>query len=535
MPHGQWLCRVKDTVRGKLPRLRGLRARMLLLFVAVYAVTGILLFVGFGFILSRLTERLGTVVTRMQVSANAALVREPLTREISLARQLAASPLLQSWARSESHPGLRAQALAELESFRLRFSGGSWFYAIDSSLHYYYNDARNRYAGKELAYTLDPARPSDAWYFATRRQVADYALNVSPSEQLGLVKVWTNVVVRDREGRLLGVAGSGIDLSEFLRRFIDRGDLGIDNILVDSDLYVQAHPNPALIDFNTIAGTRGSRTRLDRLLGPQAAGLIRGRLAGLSAPPAGLSAAQRVEVVPVTVEGRPRLVGIAYLPELKWYALAVVDLDRVIDPWVFLPLLAVAVLAVLAATLLLGWRIDRIVLRRLTPLARSARLLEHGDYSLPPAADRDDEIGDLTSAFSVMASAVQTHTGTLEAEVQSRTEILALQKEALDRKNRELEQTLAHVNHLEGLLPVCSHCKRIRLDPPAPGAPERWVSLEEYLKLETTVQFSHGICADCLRLLYPDFVDTVLDKRRRPEEQPEAGPADRGPATAGEP
>jgi hypothetical protein len=125
--------------RGHLRRLGGLRPRMLILILAVYVATGVLLLVGFEAILTRITERLGTVVARMQVLANKSLIREPLTREIALARQLAASPLLRSWALDEDNPGLRGQALAELESFRRQLSSGTWFYAIDRTLHYYFN------------------------------------------------------------------------------------------------------------------------------------------------------------------------------------------------------------------------------------------------------------------------------------------------------------------------------------------------------------------------------------------------------------
>ncbi|MEI8190325.1 MAG: HAMP domain-containing protein [candidate division NC10 bacterium] len=444
---------------------------MLILILAIYVATGVLLLVGFEAVLTRVTERLGTVVARMQVLANKSLIREPLTREIALARQLAASPLLQSWARDEDNPRLRSQALAELESFRRRLSSGTWFYAIDRTLHYYFNDAQDSHAGKELAYTLDPSRPSDAWYFATRERVTDYALNVSPSEQLDLVKVWVNVVMRDAAGRPLGIVGSGIDLSDFLRRFIDRGDLGVENILVDQELYVQAHPNRKLIDFDSVTRGEQARVRLDSLFGGESLERLQGAVARLAGGQAD------AEVISLTVDGRRRLVGVAYLPELKWYALTVVDLAKVIERRAFLPLLALAAALLLAFGVLVGWLIDRLVLRRLVPLAASAGRLQQGDYSVRLSPDREDEIGSLTSAFSVMAAAICAHTSTLENEVRKRTETLELQNDALDRKNRELEQTLTHVKRLEGLLPVCSSCKRIRVDPPQPGGLDRWVSL----------------------------------------------------------
>lgn len=517
MPRTHGRLELPESLRGLRRRMRGLRPRMLLLILAVYVATGALLLVGFEVILAGVTERLGTLIARMQVLANRSLIREPLTREIALARQMAASPLLRSWADNEEDPNLRAQARAELESFRLRFASNTWFYAVDKTLHYYFNDARGSYAGRELAYTLNPSLPSNAWYFATRERVADYALNVSPSEQLGVVKVWVNVVMRDGAGRPLGIAGTGIDLSEFLRRYIDRGELGLENLLADQGLYVQAHPNRELIDFDSVARGEQARVRLDRLFGEDAFARLTETVARLA------DSRADAEVVPVTMDGRRRLVGVAYLPELKWYALAVVDLAKVIERRAFLPLLFLAAALLLAFAVLVGWLIDRLVLRRLLPLAESADRLKQGDYAVQLTPDREDEIGHLTSAFSVMAGAVRAHTGTLEHEVQKRTETLELQKDALDRKNRELEQALTHVKRLEGLLPVCSGCKRIRVESATPGGPSRWVSLEDYIQTETAVQFSHGICGDCIRRLYPEQADRLLHKMRQAGADPNAG------------
>jgi len=495
---------IREMALSRLRRFCGLRPRMLAMILAVYVATGALLLIGFEVVLSRVSERLGAVVARMQVTANKSLIGEPLTREIALVRQMAASPLLQSWARNEQDLALRSHALAELESFRLRLASGTWFYAIDQSLRYYYNDAQNSHAGQELAYILDPSRPSDSWYFATRRRVTDYALNVSPSEQLGLVKVWINVIMRDPAGRLLGIVGSGIDLSDFLRRFIDRGDLGVENILVDQDLYVQAHPNRELIDFDSVTRRDHTRVRLDRLFGGETLARLQGVVSRLAASRAD------VEVLSLTGDGRRRLAGVAYLPELNWYALTVVDLDKVIERRAFLPLLALAAMVLLLFAVLVGWLIDRLVLRRLLPLAESAGRVRRGDYAVQLVPDRQDEIGRLAEAFSVMAASVRKHTDQLERTVAKRTESLTRQTEVLDQKNRELEQTLMLVKRLEGLLPVCANCKRIRVDSVQAGAADRWISLEEYLRTATTVRFSHAICEECVRAVYPEDADTIL-------------------------
>ncbi len=57
---------------------------------------------------------------------------------------------------------------------------------------------------------------------------------------------------------------------------------------------------------------------------------------------------------------------------------------------------------------------------------------------------------------------------------------------------------LRRVKHLEGFLPICSHCRRIR-------AGDQWVSLETHLHDHSDARLSHGLCPDCLREHYPEF------------------------------
>lgn len=68
-------------------------------------------------------------------------------------------------------------------------------------------------------------------------------------------------------------------------------------------------------------------------------------------------------------------------------------------------------------------------------------------------------------------------------------------------KTESLEHALAEVRTLRGLLPICARCKSIRDDEGL------WSSVEEYLRDRTDVAFTHGICPDCMRELYPDDED----------------------------
>jgi PAS domain S-box-containing protein len=63
----------------------------------------------------------------------------------------------------------------------------------------------------------------------------------------------------------------------------------------------------------------------------------------------------------------------------------------------------------------------------------------------------------------------------------------------------ELKGALAQVKMLSGLLPICSHCKKIRDDK------GYWNQIEAYLTKHSEAKFSHGICKECAKKYYPDF------------------------------
>jgi hypothetical protein len=65
----------------------------------------------------------------------------------------------------------------------------------------------------------------------------------------------------------------------------------------------------------------------------------------------------------------------------------------------------------------------------------------------------------------------------------------------------ELQTAMAEINTLRDILPICSACKKIRDDQ------GYWNKLEAYLYKHSKVQFSHGFCPDCLKKLYPGYVD----------------------------
>jgi DNA-binding response OmpR family regulator len=95
------------------------------------------------------------------------------------------------------------------------------------------------------------------------------------------------------------------------------------------------------------------------------------------------------------------------------------------------------------------------------------------------------------------------NTAELRARANVGLRMLALQ-ESLARRVSELEHALASVKMLRGLLPMCSYCKKIRVDD------KYWQQLESYLSDHSEAQFSHGICPDC----FPDVLDSLRESHK---------------------
>ena len=91
------------------------------------------------------------------------------------------------------------------------------------------------------------------------------------------------------------------------------------------------------------------------------------------------------------------------------------------------------------------------------------------------------------------------------AELKARTQVgmrVAALQESMARRLSELEQALANVKQLRGLLPMCAYCKKIRVDD------KYWQQLEGYLSDHSDAEFSHGICPEC----FPSVLDGIRNE-----------------------
>ena len=424
-------------------RISSLRGRSALVLLLINLAVGGLTVAAFLVTARGISEGFAKRYAEKHAQLDKSRILAPIRREVALARKLADSEIMRAWCRSERDPSARARALAELESFRRSFEDQSYFFIPAASRHYYFNNAADEFHGRELRYTLDPADSANAWYFSTMKTVADFALHVDSSEQLGLLKVWINVLVKDHDDKV-GLVGTGVDLSAFMQETAQSGDQAVTTVLVDRKGTLQAYPNTNYMEFNARMKDESRRMTLGQLLASDAerarlqdhiGRLVRGQA--------------QVEVFPLTVEGRRRMVAATYMNELDWINLAVVDPAQVMGLRPFAPILALMILGLALSVLLVSVMLNRLVLKPLERLTGSSRAIAAGEFGIKLPVDRQDEIGLLTGTFNHMAATIRDYTANLERKVQERTEALSKANKKLTEFSRKITDSLDYAHLIQ--------------------------------------------------------------------------------------
>src|SRR5690606_32066222 len=352
-----------------------LNPRFLLIAALLVVLASLSSWVAFRFVAEGIIEQWGRRLAELQVRYDSARMLKPLEREIALARQMADSNILKQWAANPDNRPLETLALAEMESFRRNFRDRSYFVALLDSGAYYHNNAANDFVGRPLRYHLKPGNPDDAWFYGLLNDGREFHLNINPDVVLGVTKLWIDVLMRDGD-RILGVVGTGIELEDFLRNFVDIRQPGITTVFVDLSGAIQLHRNKAIIDHASFIKPEGQKKTIELLFDDPADG---GRVRRMMERVAAMAEPEGQVVSDfVTVDGRRHLAGIAYLPGIGWYEITLLDLAVVMPVARFAPVGAVFAITLLLALLLMHLALRRYVLGPVVALERAMIEMREG-------------------------------------------------------------------------------------------------------------------------------------------------------------
>jgi DNA-binding response OmpR family regulator len=122
---------------------------------------------------------------------------------------------------------------------------------------------------------------------------------------------------------------------------------------------------------------------------------------------------------------------------------------------------------------------------------------------LTARAEREDAIDGLGADDYV---AKPFDAAELRARVSVGVRVVELQAE-LAARIVDLEEALARVDQLHGILPICSYCKKVRNDS------DSWQQVEAYVSAHSAVRFSHGVCPECVKTVLQPELDELRQAR----------------------
>ena len=320
-----------------------------------------------------------------------------------------------------------------MENYRFNFRDHSYFAAIARSGSYYFNDATDQFNGKQFRYKLSPGNANDKWFYATIADGKAYQVNLDPDIHLGVTKVWINVLIKNGI-ETLGVIGTGIDLTDFLKETVSISQHGVDNLFIDKNMAIQLYNDPKLIDYMSIAKDATQRIKVDKLFKNS------GELDQLGVVMRQLeSNPGQSRIMWVEFEGVKHLLGVAYLPEVGWYDLTLMDPQNLIllENRIMVPI--VFGTAFLIALIAMGLALRRWVLKPIETLQLSTDKIQSGDFEIDTPLQGIGEFDDLSCSFSNMAKFVRDTNSDLENKVLERTNELNRITEYEIFRNRTLE------------------------------------------------------------------------------------------------
>ena len=166
---------------------------------------------------------------------------------------------------------------------------------------------------------------------------------------------------------------------------------------------------------------------------------------------------------------------------------------------------------ILLILVLISYLFGRKIAKPLAVLSLATEKIGKGDFNYKINLRQKDEFGSLADSFNSMAVRLQQTTisvGRLEKEVVERKKA----EKKLEKLIKELQEALENIKILSGLLPICSHCKKIRDDK------GYWNDLEGYIQTHSDAQFSHGTCPECSDKLYGDE-DWYIDMKKKKKKE----------------
>ena len=265
--------------------------------------------------------------------------------KIALTTKMAESPLIKRFFADPEDTVLKTMALEEIDAYRRAFKGSKIFWVSDVNKIFYMDDAE--------PFELDSKLPANYWYDMTLYETKTYNFNINYNPDFNVTNLWINAPVFDRQGKPVGMLGTGVDITEFI-----------------NDLYRENEGNIRLYLFNAAGEITGAEN-VELVVSKKPIEQELASVSGILVMAKGLHPDETR-----TFDSPLGKVAVGSIPALEWYAVAMMpdsidDLKNHVSA-VFIVMLAVMALLIIIFNIFITYFL-RSLHKTLASLAATSR------------------------------------------------------------------------------------------------------------------------------------------------------------------
>lgn len=399
-----------------------LQSRFLISITIIFSLTGFFSWVSMKVLAEDIISNWVEIYAEKQLRYDKVRTLLPLIQEVELSKEFAEIDSIKNWANDPDNQELKETALGDAEEFRTRFSDNSFFIALKKNNNYYYRDDEAEKSGMDsYRYTLDPSKSENAWFYSIMKINLSVHLNVNPDVELGVVKLWSDVLIR-KGNEILGVVGTGLDLSDFLDQMVEKQDIYSAIFFTNYEGSIQLHQEEALIDYASITKQSEDKKLIFQILDDEGSKTqLRNSFQLAKGSP------NSVKTAVFYKNGIRELASVIYIPEIDWFQVNFIDVDYFL-PWTeFSSLFFVFLISLIIALIVIYLLIKLIVTNPIKELDNSICALKRNEILVPEINKRAGlEIKNLVSHYKEMSDSILEYQSELEKKVEERTKALSL-------------------------------------------------------------------------------------------------------------
>lgn len=401
-----------------------LKTKLLILMFGIFLLASYVLCCLAKAFSNKMNEEWNSRYIQKQIEFDKYRTLTPILKEMELVSKMAKEPILKEMAKDETNPKIYQEGIALLEQYKNIFKDRSYFVAFKKSGHYYYNDKNGTFNNKQFQYTLAETNPNDSWFYTSIKVGEDIIVNVDRDAVLGITKVWLNCLLRDGD-KVIGVIGTGFDFDSFIEESVALKTNGGKNYFIDKQMAIQLAKEKDMIDYASYTKKNGEHKTIDSLFDNKE------DVTAIQKAMEELSKSTNKDVVKsvwVTKDNLKQLVGIAYLPEVEWYNLTIIEEKELVFfryEYIFILL----VFLLLIALILVNQVINQMFIKPINELKQQMQQIQNGHNDGELVLIGTAEIAELSQQFNTMIEHIRNNDRIMEEKIEERTAYLRYSEE----------------------------------------------------------------------------------------------------------